>query len=251
MGDSDDDNDMDMRAGNYDDDDEDEEDYYDEDDLDFMDEDDEEMEFETLKGKKSRYDDSGEWESEDDDDDNSEVDFETLEMQLLKQQLTSVESLHENRLERIRKVQLILAQLCTELLQNPHKHVSGGHLAALLKLCKDSDNTVKQLAIASAAQVFADILPTYRIKQHKSTTHAGDVKLSKDVRAMRTYENTLLKEYKSLLDIYFDFVHKGLSAFYSRQHKLWLEYQHQQREEEDKEIKKVGRQTKIKQKETN
>jgi hypothetical protein len=70
---------------------------------------------------------------------------------------------------------------------------SGG--AALLRLCRDGDPLIRRLAMLSAATVFKDVIPGYRIRPPtaEEATAAGRKALSKDVRRVRAFEAGLLK----------------------------------------------------------
>lgn len=158
----------------------------------------------------------------------SSNEFVTKEYSKLNKQLEYIDQYHETRLDRIRDVQLILGQLCTEILENPMKHVSGGHLNAILQLSRDRDTTIRQLSIASVCTLFCDILPAYRLRPNKSDTHTDDGKqrLSKDVRQQRTYENTLLKCYEQILKILYQNISHGLNLFSAKQHQIMKQQQH-------------------------
>ncbi|PSC74530.1 nucleolar complex 3-like protein isoform X2 [Micractinium conductrix] len=96
-----------------------------------------------------------------------------------------------------------LATAAQQLLQDPDKQLP--QLKALLELLQDEDAQVCRLAMLTLLAVFKDLLPAYRIRP----AHDEEPdKLSKEVRALRAYEASLLESYHSYL--------KGLQRAFKR-----------------------------------
>ena len=88
-----------------------------------------------------------------------------------------------------------IAHTCTMILSNPE--LQYAKIESILELCYDEDTYIQALAISSLCTVFIDILPGYRIHDHEDEK----ITLSKEVKALRIYESTLLKYYESYIKI--------------------------------------------------
>lgn len=105
--------------------------------------------------------------------------------------LSSFQSRHERR-ERLKEE---IAVACNKLMTAPEQHV--GMLRLLNRLAGDEDPVVSRLGMVSAAAVYKDIAPGYRIRL--PTEKELQVVVSKDVRALRDYESALLRGYQAFL----------------------------------------------------
>lgn len=100
------------------------------------------------------------------------------------------------------KVQILqakeeLAKISSLLLEDPEEHIELlRRLTQMVKVTKLA--IVKKLALGTQAAVFKDIIPGYRVrplKQEELTT-----KVSKDVRRLRGFENTLVTSYRTYVE---------------------------------------------------
>ena len=75
----------------------------------------------------------------------------------------------------------------------------AGKLADLIALTRDKkDVDVVLRAVELLCKVFQEILPSYRLREN---VEESTVKLSKEVKNLREYEETLLTSYKEYLGI--------------------------------------------------
>lgn len=105
------------------------------------------------------------------------------------------------------KVQIVqakeeLARVATLINEDPEEHISSFKTMAEMA-DQGSHVTVKKLALASQVAVYKDVIPGYRIRPLGDEDMSS--KVSKEVRKIRKYEQTLLGGYKAfvqkLLDI--------------------------------------------------
>jgi len=90
--------------------------------------------------------------------------------------------------EQIRQAKEDLAKTAGQISENPEENI--GQLGALAQIA-DSDNTVvKKLALGTQLAVYRDVIPGYRIRPLSKDDMQA--KVSKDVRKLRTFEQTLL-----------------------------------------------------------
>ncbi|KAJ3309387.1 Nucleolar complex protein 3 [Boothiomyces sp. JEL0838] len=87
-----------------------------------------------------------------------------------------------------------LADIATAILENPEKN--HGLLKNLFKYTTDHKST--NLAILTMLMVFKDIIPGYRIRK---TTEEENVKVSKQVKELRQFEEGLLSNYQEYLKL--------------------------------------------------
>jgi hypothetical protein len=116
-----------------------------------------------------------------------------------EEELASLKAFQE-RLDRIPDKQAEIETLCKAVLGNPDQHL-GENGRLLLALCVDEDAVVKQLALLSAAAVFADLMPGYRIREDNEERADEGVKLSKDVKKLRRHERVYLHAYRQFVDL--------------------------------------------------
>ncbi|XP_047511267.1 nucleolar complex protein 3 homolog [Pieris napi] len=113
--------------------------------------------------------------------------------------VTTVELLAERR-NRLQHEKLRIGALCSSLLESPEKKLKNLYPILYLMEDKLKDGSlnllsVRKLATVSAAEVFSDILPEYRIRHQDYS----DIKLKKDTLALYKFEKELLEFYKRYL----------------------------------------------------
>ncbi|GAM87192.1 hypothetical protein ANO11243_052140 [Dothideomycetidae sp. 11243] len=88
-----------------------------------------------------------------------------------------------------------LARIASMLSEDPEEHIS--QLKSLAKLGANKNPTIKQLTMATQVAIFKDIIPGYRIRP------LGDedpkAKLSKDIKRLRNFEQTLVSCYRDYI----------------------------------------------------
>ena len=154
----------------------------------------------------------------------------------------SVQGLSEERLlARRRRRQLEIAELAEQMLEAPERSFSapqgsrarqdpsGSKLdredraSALYELCLDGDAVVRAAAAASLTAVYCDVLPSYRIRL--ATEAEREVKLKKDVKRLRDYEESLLAAYQKFLQLLeitvglYDAVHSATGEELAAEHR--------------------------------
>jgi len=107
----------------------------------------------------------------------------------LKNYLDEQESIKEKKKE--------IGTIAKSILSNSETNINL--FRNLFKLCSDTQPIIMQLAIASALEIFKDIIPGYRIRL--PTEKELEVKVSKEVKQLRDYESALLKHYQYYLKI--------------------------------------------------
>ncbi|RMX51834.1 hypothetical protein pdam_00019861 [Pocillopora damicornis] len=114
--------------------------------------------------------------------------------------LSMVELFNQRRQKLIQR-KLRIAELSNTILENPESSVS--ELQELCSMCNEKEAdiriTTKKLAMVSLLTVFKDIIPGYPIRT--ASQKEQDVKLSKEVKKLRGYEEGLLKNYQKYLQI--------------------------------------------------
>ncbi|KAE8348873.1 nucleolar complex-associated protein-domain-containing protein [Aspergillus coremiiformis] len=89
-----------------------------------------------------------------------------------------------------------LAKLATLINEDPEEHIAS--FKTMVEMVDNGSHVaIKKLALASQAAVFKDVIPGYRIRPLSD----GDLsaKLSKEVRKLRDYEQSLLSHYKNYI----------------------------------------------------
>ncbi|THC97849.1 hypothetical protein EYZ11_002702 [Aspergillus tanneri] len=86
-----------------------------------------------------------------------------------------------------------LAKAATLINEDPEEHLSSFKTMAEM-VEKGSHVAIQKLALASQAAIYKDVIPGYRIRPLGDDEISG--KISKEVRKLRTYEQTLLSGYK-------------------------------------------------------
>lgn len=113
----------------------------------------------------------------------------------------SMVELFSQRRQKLIQRKLRIAELSNSILENPESSVS--ELQELCSMCNEKEAdiriTTKKLAMVSLLTVFKDIIPGYPIRT--ASQKEQDVKLSKEVKKLRGYEEGLLKNYQKYLQI--------------------------------------------------
>jgi len=141
-------------------------------------------------------DDGGSDDGEEDSNDEAEGMEEDAEEKEGEGEVSMVELLARHQAEVNRK-KIKVAQLAQQTIENTDK---VGNLKELLALCvRTQPVTVRKLALLSLMEVFKDIVPSYRIRELTEQEHA--IKVSRDVCALREFENSLLTSYQKYLTL--------------------------------------------------
>ncbi|TKA82799.1 hypothetical protein B0A55_01793 [Friedmanniomyces simplex] len=99
--------------------------------------------------------------------------------------------------ELIRQAKEDLARIASHVSEDPEENIA--QLGQLAQLAQSDNLTVKKLALGTQLAVYKDIIPGYRIRpQSKEDMQA---KVSKEVRKLRDYEQTLLSGYKEYVQM--------------------------------------------------
>ncbi|KAJ5690661.1 hypothetical protein N7462_005053 [Penicillium macrosclerotiorum] len=88
-----------------------------------------------------------------------------------------------------------LARIATLINEDPEEHIALFKTMAEMVDNPDSPVTVKKLALASQAAVYKDVIPGYRIRPLSEEDMTA--KVSKDVRKLRNFEQSLVSGYKN------------------------------------------------------
>lgn len=96
------------------------------------------------------------------------------------------------------KVQILqakeeIAKAATLINEDPEEHLSSFKTMSEM-VEKGSHVAIKKLALAAQAAIYKDVIPGYRIRPLSEEDMSG--KISKEVRKLRTFEQTLLSGYK-------------------------------------------------------
>ncbi|RJE22381.1 Nucleolar complex-associated protein [Aspergillus sclerotialis] len=99
-----------------------------------------------------------------------------------------------------------LARVASAINEDPEENISGFKVMAEM-VENGSHVIIKKLALASQAAVYKDVIPGYRIRPLSDADMS--VKVSKDVRKLRTFEQSLLSGYKSYVQTLATFAKPG------------------------------------------
>ncbi|KAM7192517.1 Nucleolar complex-associated domain containing protein [Rhypophila sp. PSN 637] len=97
--------------------------------------------------------------------------------------------------EQIRIAQEELAQIATKLNEDPEEY--PGSFKALAAIGESRIVAIQKLCLATQLAVYKDVIPGYRIRP--ASEEAAKEKLSKEVKRVRTYEQTLVSGYHEYL----------------------------------------------------
>lgn len=88
-----------------------------------------------------------------------------------------------------------LARIASLINENPEEHAGG--FRTLNQIASSSNPTIKKLAFATQLAVFKDAIPGYRIRPIAEVDQTE--KVSKDVRHLRAFEQTLISSYQAYI----------------------------------------------------
>ncbi|KAJ3022733.1 Nucleolar complex protein 3 [Thoreauomyces humboldtii] len=103
----------------------------------------------------------------------------------------------QTRGERLVSAQEKLADLASTIIEDPEKNI--GNLRNLRQIGGDKDKHIQKLGLLTQLAVYKDIIPGYRIRQ--LTEAEKDIKVTKEVKKLRQYEETLLANYQAYLQV--------------------------------------------------
>ncbi|KAL5045526.1 hypothetical protein BDW71DRAFT_79218 [Aspergillus fruticulosus] len=95
--------------------------------------------------------------------------------------------------QRIIQAKEEIARMATLINEDPEEHISSFKAIAEM-VDSGSHVAVKKLALAAQAAIYKDVIPGYRIRP--LSEEEASAKVSKDVRKLRNYEQSLLSGYK-------------------------------------------------------
>ncbi|KAG6014852.1 hypothetical protein E4U54_004778 [Claviceps lovelessii] len=98
--------------------------------------------------------------------------------------------------QQILEAQEELAKAATLLNEDPEENISG--LKTLAKIGESKVPTIRMLALLTQMAVYKDIIPGYRIRP-QSEEDAAREKLSKEVRGLRQFEQSLVAGYQAYI----------------------------------------------------
>lgn len=94
-------------------------------------------------------------------------------------------------MEKVERAKAQIAAMASAVVANPEQNLKN--LGELRTMAKSSNRTVTTLIILTESQLYKDICPAYRIRT--ISEEEASVKVSKDVAALRNYEQGLLTAY--------------------------------------------------------
>ncbi|KAK9237562.1 nucleolar complex-associated protein-domain-containing protein [Lipomyces kononenkoae] len=106
--------------------------------------------------------------------------------------------------DQIRLAKEELSKLANELIEDPEENVCN--LKKIFEYQSTKLLKIKQLALATQLAVYKDIIPGYRIRPLTDAEKAA--KVSKDVKKLRNFEQTLVLHYKQYVDSLTSYVKK-------------------------------------------
>ncbi|KAJ3355567.1 Nucleolar complex protein 3 [Entophlyctis luteolus] len=115
--------------------------------------------------------------------------------ELLMQTLRRKDLTARERIQTRWDTQEALAELSTELIQSPEEKLAN--LKQMHFITNTPDSVVQKLGLLSQLAVFRDIVPGYRIRP--LTEAEKSVKVTKEVKKLRNFEEGLLGHYQSYL----------------------------------------------------
>ena len=99
--------------------------------------------------------------------------------------------------EEIRQAKEDLARIAGSICENPEENIAL--LGSLARIAESENVTVRKLALGTQLAVYKDIIPGYRIRPlSKDDLQA---KLSRDIRKLRDFEQSLLSGYKNYVQM--------------------------------------------------
>lgn len=102
---------------------------------------------------------------------------------------------YAQQIERIEETKVTVASIAAKITSNPEENVRL--LKELRSMGKSARGKVAALIMLTEAQVYKDIAPGYRIR--KITEKEAEVKVSKETKKLRDYEEALLSSYENFV----------------------------------------------------
>ena len=99
------------------------------------------------------------------------------------------------KIQSLQDIAIEMGTICSEIVEDPQKNLEK--IKAVLNKVNHENARVRSVACISLVSVFVDILPSYRIRP--LTESEQQEKVSKDVKMLRNYEQSLLSKYHSFL----------------------------------------------------
>ncbi|KAK2595572.1 hypothetical protein QQS21_006683 [Conoideocrella luteorostrata] len=112
-----------------------------------------------------------------------------------EEQIEKEEAPYVPESQQIMDAQEELAKIAISLNENPEDNVGG--LKTLAKISESRIPTIRMLALMTQMTVYKDIIPGYRIRP--ATEDAAKEKLSKEVRGLRQFEQSLVAGYQNYI----------------------------------------------------
>ncbi|KAJ2355505.1 hypothetical protein GGF43_002647, partial [Coemansia sp. RSA 2618] len=153
-------------------------------------------------------------ESGSDDDDASESDDEEASAPDVESKEEETKDDKPDRANMSRKGYIVaqqnrLAKIADSIMQNPEGSLSS--LKTLQAISEDADPRVKRLGLLTQLAVFSDILPGYRIRE--LTDKEKEMKVTKEVRQQRMFEERLVRGYSAYLKQLFTASKRAMKIF--------------------------------------
>lgn len=102
---------------------------------------------------------------------------------------------YAGKLEKFENLKAEVAAMASKLVSNPEEKV--GLLSQLRKMAQQAHGKSAALIILTESQLYKDIAPAYRIRS--ITEKEAEVKVSKEIARLRTFEQSLAKYYQAFV----------------------------------------------------
>ncbi|CAK9442364.1 uncharacterized protein LODBEIA_P61070 [Lodderomyces beijingensis] len=135
--------------------------------------------------------------SEDEEDEEKEKEKEKDKDEVDEEEVDEDEHSHLTPQERLIKTKEEIAELASKLIENPEENVSC--LTRLRKMSESRNFMTSQLAIMAMIPIFKSLAPSYRIRA--LTESEKREKVSREVARLRQFEQNLVVNYKSYIDL--------------------------------------------------
>ncbi|RCI13810.1 hypothetical protein L249_8007 [Ophiocordyceps polyrhachis-furcata BCC 54312] len=97
--------------------------------------------------------------------------------------------------QQVLQAQEELAKMALTINENPEENV--GSLKAMAKIGQSRLSSIRMLTLLTQMAVYKDIIPGYRIRPHAETAPAQKEKVSKEVRRLQQFEQSLIHGYQA------------------------------------------------------
>ncbi|RDA84253.1 hypothetical protein CP532_1978 [Ophiocordyceps camponoti-leonardi (nom. inval.)] len=99
--------------------------------------------------------------------------------------------------QQVLEAQEELAKMALAINENPEENVAS--LKAMAKIGQSRLSSIRMLALLTQMAVYKDIIPGYRIRPHAETAGAQKEKISKEVRKLQQFEQSLIHGYQAYI----------------------------------------------------